>query len=138
MKFILPVGKRPDRDDEESYNTYDQITERLVPYVKEMGFTHVELMPVMEHPFDGSWGYQCTGFFAATSRFGDPQGLMRMVDAFHKEGSALFSIGCLHTFLMMHMACLCLMAHILTSMQICAKDFIRIGTVIFSIIKGEK
>jgi len=82
----LASWQRPDKNDEESYNTYDQITERLVPYVKEMGFTHVELMPVMEHPFDGSWGYQCTGFFASTSRFGDPQGLMRMVDAFHKEG----------------------------------------------------
>jgi len=82
----LASWQRPDRNDEESYNTYDQLTERLVPYVKEMGFTHVELMPVMEHPFDGSWGYQCTGFFAATSRFGDPQGLMRMIDAFHEQG----------------------------------------------------
>ena len=82
----LASWQRPDKDDEESYNTYDQITERLVPYVKELGFTHVELMPVMEHPFDGSWGYQCTGYFAATSRFGDPQGLMRMIDAFHEQG----------------------------------------------------
>lgn len=82
----LASWQRPDKHDEESYNTYDQITERLVPYVKEMGFTHVELMPVMEHPFDGSWGYQCTGYFAATSRFGDPQGLMRMIDAFHHQG----------------------------------------------------
>ena len=81
----LASWQRPDKNDEESYNTYDQITERLVPYVKELGFTHVELMPVMEHPFDGSWGYQCTGYFAATSRFGDPQGLMRMIDAFHNE-----------------------------------------------------
>ena len=82
----LTSWQRPDKNDEESYNTYDQIRERLVPYVKEMGFTHVELMPVMEHPFDGSWGYQCTGYFAATSRFGDPQGLMRLIDAFHQEG----------------------------------------------------
>lgn len=82
----LASWQRPDKNDEESYNTYDQITERLVPYVKEMGFTHVEFMPVMEHPFDGSWGYQLTGFFAATSRFGDPQGLMRLIDAFHQEG----------------------------------------------------
>jgi 1,4-alpha-glucan branching enzyme len=82
----LASWQRPDRNDEERYNTYDQIKERLVPYVKEMGFTHVELMPVMEHPFDGSWGYQCTGFFAPTSRFGDPQGLMRLIDAFHQEG----------------------------------------------------
>jgi 1,4-alpha-glucan branching enzyme len=82
----LASWMRPDKYNEEVYNTYDQIRERLVPYVKEMGFTHVELMPVMEHPFDGSWGYQCTGYFAATSRFGDPQGLMRLIDAFHQEG----------------------------------------------------
>ncbi len=82
----LASWQRPDKNDEDSYNTYDQLKERLVPYVKEMGFTHVELMPVMEHPFDGSWGYQCTGYFAATSRFGDPQGLMRLIDAFHQEG----------------------------------------------------
>ncbi|MCW3116247.1 MAG: 1,4-alpha-glucan-branching enzyme [Chitinophagaceae bacterium] len=77
---------RPDKNDEEIYSTYDQIREQLVPYVKEMGFTHVEFMPLTEHPFDGSWGYQCTGFFAATSRFGDPQGLMRLIDAFHDVG----------------------------------------------------
>lgn len=82
----LASWMRPDKYNEEQYNTYDQIRERLVPYVKEMGFTHVEFMPVMEHPFDGSWGYQCTGFFAPTSRFGDPQGLMRLIDAFHQEG----------------------------------------------------
>ncbi|HEX7904576.1 MAG TPA: 1,4-alpha-glucan branching protein GlgB [Chitinophagaceae bacterium] len=82
----LASWQRPDKYDEETYNTYDQLKERLVPYVKELGFTHVEFMPVMEHPFDGSWGYQCTGFFAATSRFGDPQGLMRLIEAFHKEG----------------------------------------------------
>ena len=82
----LASWQRPDKNDEESYNSYDLIKERLVPYVKEMGFTHVEFMPVMEHPFDGSWGYQCTGFFAATSRFGNPQGLMKLIDAFHQEG----------------------------------------------------
>ena len=82
----LASWQRPDRYDEESYNTYEQITASLVPYIKEMGFTHVEFMPVTEHPFDGSWGYQCTGFFAATSRFGDPQGFMKLIDAFHQEG----------------------------------------------------
>ena len=82
----LASWQRPSKHDEETYNTYDQIRERLVPYVKELGFTHVEFMPVSEHPFDGSWGYQCTGFFAPTSRFGDPQGFMRLIDAFHKEG----------------------------------------------------
>ena len=82
----LPSWMRPDKFDEETYNTYDQIRDRLVPYIKEMGYTHVEFMPVMEHPFDGSWGYQCTGYFAPTSRFGDPQQFMAMVDALHQAG----------------------------------------------------
>ncbi len=82
----LASWMRPNKYDEETYNTYAQITERLVPYVKEMGFTHVEFMPVMEHPFDGSWGYQGTGYFAPTSRFGSPQDYAAMVDAFHNAG----------------------------------------------------
>ena len=82
----LASWMRPDRNNEESYCSYDEIKARLVPYVKEMGFTHVEFMPVMEHPFDGSWGYQGTGYFAPTSRFGDPQGFMSLVDVFHQEG----------------------------------------------------
>ncbi len=82
----LASWMRPDKNDEETYNSYQQITQRLVPYVSEMGFTHVEFMPVMEHPFDGSWGYQGTGFFAPTSRFGEPEDFMAMVDAFHNAG----------------------------------------------------
>jgi 1,4-alpha-glucan branching enzyme len=82
----LASWMRPDPSNEHLYNTYAQITDRLVPYVKGMGFTHVEFMPVMEHPYDGSWGYQGTGYFAATSRFGTPQEFMRMVDTFHQEG----------------------------------------------------
>lgn len=81
----LASWMRPEKH-EESYNTYAQIAERLVPYVKQMNFTHVELMPVMEHPFDGSWGYQGTGYFAPTSRFGKPEDFMAMVDAFHNAG----------------------------------------------------
>lgn len=76
---------RPDKNNETAYNSYQQMIELLVPYVKKMGFTHVELMPVTEFPFDGSWGYQGLGYFAPTSRFGDPQGFMALVDAFHKE-----------------------------------------------------
>ncbi len=71
---------------EESYNTYGQLADRLVAYVKGMGFTHVELMPVMEHPYDGSWGYQGVGYFAPTSRFGNPQDFAYLIDCFHKEG----------------------------------------------------
>lgn len=82
----LASWMRPDRFNEETYNSYEVIAENLVPYVKQMGFTHVEFMPVMEHPFDGSWGYQGTGYFAATSRFGQPQGFMYLVDALHQAG----------------------------------------------------
>ena len=80
----LASWMRPDKNNEESYNTYGQIAERLVPYLKEMGYTHVEFMPVMEHPFDGSWGYQGTGYFAPTSRFGEPQDYMYLVDQLHQ------------------------------------------------------
>ena len=79
----LASWMRPNKEDEDSYNSYTQLISLLVPYVKEMGFTHVEFMPVMEHPFDGSWGYQGVGFFAPTSRFGNPQEFAALVEAFH-------------------------------------------------------
>jgi 1,4-alpha-glucan branching enzyme len=68
------------------YLTYGELAQRLIPYVKEMGYTHIELLPVMEHPFSGSWGYQVTGFFAPTSRFGPPQEFKRFVDECHRHG----------------------------------------------------
>ena len=76
---------RPVKSDEESFNSYIELKDHLVPYVKKMGFTHVELMPVMEFPFDGSWGYQGTGYFAATSRFGTPDDFRNLIDAFHQH-----------------------------------------------------
>lgn len=82
----LASWKRPDPSNEDLYYSYWEIAERLVPYVKEMGFTHVEFMPVMEFPFDGSWGYQGAGYYAPTSRFGHPEEFMAMIDYFHQEG----------------------------------------------------
>jgi 1,4-alpha-glucan branching enzyme len=66
--------------------TYAEMKTELVRYVKDLGFTHVEFLPLMEHPFYGSWGYQLTGYFAPTSRYGSPEQFMELVDAFHNEG----------------------------------------------------
>lgn len=69
-----------------SYLTYNELKTELVDYVCEMNYTHVEFMPVAEYPFDGSWGYQVTGYYAITSRFGTPKEFMALVDEFHKRG----------------------------------------------------
>ena len=68
------------------YLSYVEYAQELSKYVKEMGYTHVELMPIMEHPFEQSWGYQVCGFFAPTSRYGDPHSFMKFVDIMHSEG----------------------------------------------------
>jgi 1,4-alpha-glucan branching enzyme len=73
-------------EDKDRWLTYRELADQLVPYVKEMGYTHIELLPVMEHPFDGSWGYQTLGYFSATSRYGTPTEFMEFVDRAHQAG----------------------------------------------------
>ena len=81
----LGSWRRPG-DDRYRWLSYSDLERELIPYCVEMGFTHVELLPPTEHPLSASWGYQTIGMFAATSRFGPPQGLMSLIDAFHRAG----------------------------------------------------
>lgn len=78
--------ENPEERSEQHFYTYKELEKTLVPYAKKMGYTHIEIMPVMEHPLDDSWGYQVTGYYAATSRFGKPEDLMSLINAAHNAG----------------------------------------------------
>lgn len=91
--------KRKSDEDEEGWYTYPEIAELLIPYVKEQGYNYVEFMPLGEHPSDNSWGYQQTGFYAPTSRYGTMDDLKQMVDMFHQNG-----IGLILDFVPVHFA----------------------------------
>ncbi|MDR3721428.1 MAG: 1,4-alpha-glucan branching protein GlgB, partial [Candidatus Acidoferrales bacterium] len=77
-------------DEGDRWLTYRELADELIPYAKQMGYTHLELMPIMEHPFDASWGYQTVGYYAVTSRFGSPADFMYFVDRCHQEGLGVF------------------------------------------------
>jgi len=82
----LGSWKRKNREDKEGYYTYKEAAHELAEYIKDMGYTHIELLGIAEHPYDGSWGYQVTGYYAPTSRYGTPDEFMYFVDYMHQNG----------------------------------------------------
>ena len=111
-----------------NFLNYRELAHALADYLNDLGFTHVELMPITEHPFYGSWGYQTTGYFAPTARYGTPQDLMYFVDHLHQQrhrrdprlGAVAFPDRRARP-------CRISTARICTSMPIRARDFIRSG-----------
>ena len=96
--YEMHAGSWKLKDEKVPYN-YSELADELIPYIREMGYTHVELLPLAEHPFDGSWGYQTTGYFSVTSRYGDPADFAAFVNACHRMG-----IGVIMDFVPVHFA----------------------------------
>jgi len=97
--YEMHMGSWKGHKDDGNYPSYEEVCDKLIPYLKEMGYTHVELMPLCQYPFDGSWGYQATGFYSVDSRYGNPFQLMSFVDRLHQE-----NIGVILDFAPVHFA----------------------------------
>ena len=115
--YELHFGSWKKKEDGTLYS-YREMAEELIPYVVEHQFTHIEIMPLVEHPYDRSWGYQGTGYYAATSRFGTPHDLMHFVDECHKYGIGVILDWVPGHFVKMLTVYICLMGHRLMNIKI--------------------
>src|SRR5439155_5711360 len=118
--------------------SYLELAETLLPYVLEMGYTHIELLPIAEHPFEGSWGYQVTNYYAPTSRHGNPDELRHFIDKCHQAGIASSWTGCRRIFRKMRTRSPSSMGPIFTNTWIRARANIRIGGRSFLIMDAAR
>ncbi len=129
--YELHLGSWKRKDGE--FMTYEEISEVLVEYIKEMGYTHVEFMPINEHPLDASWGYQGVGYYSVTSRYGDLNGLKALINKLHKNNIGVLLDWVPSHFVRMSMDYLCLMDHQPMNMRLGGRLIMKDGELVILI-----